>query len=264
MLILLSPAKTLDFEPAPRDLPATKPVFTAEANKLAKRVAELSPAQLKKLMSVSDKLAEATHEFYATRKSKWDAKGAKQAAIAFKGDVYQGLDADSLTSKQLDNAQTHLRILSGLYGVLKPLDLIQPYRLEMGSKLKNDRGKDLYAWWGDSVTESLAEDLAEATPRGKEPVVVNLASNEYWSVVKPKQLEARVVTPAFKDKKGGQYKMISFFAKQARGMMARHLIQSRSAGDKAIESFASAGYRYNEKLSSPDGPVFTRDSAPGS
>ena len=192
-------------------------------------------------------------------KIKWNAKRAKQAALAFKGDVYQGLDAETLTDKHLEKAQQQLRILSGLYGILKPLDLIQAYRLEMGTKLKNERGADLYAWWDDRVTKKLKADLVE----GNSKTIVNLASNEYWSVVDPSKLDAEIITPVFKDFKNGKYKMISFFAKRARGMMARHLLQSRSAGLKAIQSFNAAGYYYSEEKSTQNSPVFLREEIAG-
>lgn len=261
MLILLSPAKTLDFAPIDRELPATKPPLHAEAKKLAAVAKELSENDVAKLMDLSDPLAETAHGYLQSWKAKWDAKGAKQAGLAFRGDVYQGLDADTLTDKQLDTAQTHLRILSGLYGVLRPLDLIQPYRLEMGRKLANPRGKDLYAWWGELVTDVLNDELADATLRDAEPLVVNLASNEYWSVVKKKQLEARVITPVFKDKKGSGYRVVSFFAKRARGAMARHLLKARKRDESAIRGFKADGYAYNAELSKPDSPVFTRETA---
>ncbi len=257
MIILLSPAKTLDFTPSDRALEASKPVLHSESKKLAKIAQGLSKKELAKLMSISDKLSAATHEYFATWKPKWDAKGSKQAALAFKGDVYQGLDADSLSDKQLEKAQHQIRILSGLYGVLKPLDLIQAYRLEMGTKLKNERGADLYDWWDDRVTKKLQSDLADQ----RNPMVINLASNEYWSVVDPKKLDAEIITPTFKDYKNGKYKMISFFAKRARGMMARHLVRSRAAGVKAIQSFNASGYYFSEKDSTPTEPVFLRDSA---
>lgn len=257
MLILLSPAKTLDFEPVDRDLPATKPVLHSEAKKLASVAKDLSEKDVAKLMELSDKLAETAHGYLQDWKVKWDAKGSKQAGLAFRGDVYQGLDADTLTDKQLQRAQEHVRILSGLYGVLRPLDLMQAYRLEMGRKLANPRGKDLYAWWGERVTDALNADLANS----KKPLVVNLASNEYAAVVDLKKLDAEVVTPVFKDEKNGKYRVISFFAKRARGAMTRHLIRSRAAGRKAIESFDADGYRFNADLSKPSAPVFTRESA---
>ncbi len=258
MLILLSPAKTLDFEPIERDLPTTKPVLHADAKKLASVAKELSERDVAKLMDLSDKLAATAHGYLQDWKAKWDAKGTKQAGLAFRGDVYQGLDADTLTDKQLTKAQEQVRILSGLYGVLRPLDLMQPYRLEMGRKLTNPRGKDLYAWWGDRITQALNSDLADQ----KQPLVVNLASNEYAAVVDLKQLDGEVVTPAFKDKKKGTYRVISFYAKRARGAMARHLVRSRTAGRKAIEAFDADGYRFNEELSKPTQPVFTREKPP--
>lgn len=255
MLILLSPAKTLDFTPTERDLPASKPALHAEAKKLASVAKELSQDEVADLMKLSEKLATTAHDYLQNWKAKWDAKGSKPAVLAFRGDVYQGLDADSLTDKQLARAQDQIRILSGLYGVLRPLDRMQAYRLEMGRKLANPRGTDLYAWWGDRVTAALNSDLADQ----KEPLVVNLASNEYAAVVDLKSLEAEVVTPVFKDKKGDDYRVISFFAKRARGAMARHLVRSRSGGRRAIEAFAEDGYRLNRGLSGPSGPVFTRD-----
>ncbi|MEO1496841.1 MAG: peroxide stress protein YaaA [Planctomycetota bacterium] len=261
MLICLSPAKTLDFDPVERHLPATKPALHAEAKKLASVAKELSLEEVAELMELSDQLAATAYGYLQSWKAKWDAKGAKPAVLAFRGDVYQGLDADTLTDKQLEASQDQVRILSGLYGVLRPLDLMQPYRLEMGRKLANPRGKHLYDWWGDRVTEQLNADLAAATPRGGEPLVMNLASNEYWSVVRPKSLAARVVTPVFKDKKGSGYRVISFFAKRARGAMARHLLKTRQRGDAAIRAFGADGYQWNESLSSADKPVFTREAS---
>lgn len=258
MLILLSPAKTLDFSSHERELSATQPALQSEAKKLAKVAKELSQKDLAKLMSLSEKLAETTHGYFADWKPKWDAKSAKQAILAFRGDVYQGFDADTLSDKQLEKAQEQVRILSGLYGVLRPLDLMQAYRLEMGRKLENPRGNDIYSWWGDRVTETLNDDLQNE----RKPLVVNLASNEYWAVINEKKLDAEVITPIFKDKKGGQYKVISFYAKRARGLMARHLVRSRAAGVKAIESFKEAGYELSESLSTEGAPLFTREKAP--
>lgn len=254
MLILLSPAKTLDFTPTERDLPVTKPALHTEAKKLASVAKKLSQDEVAGLMELSDKLAATAHGYLQDWKAKWDAKEAKAAVLAFRGDVYQGLDADSLTDKQLQRAQDQIRILSGLYGVLRPLDLIQPYRLEMGRKLSNPRGAGLYAWWGNRVTKTLNADLADR----KEPLVVNLASNEYAGVVDFKGLDAEVITPVFKEKKGDSYRLISFFAKRARGTMARYLVRSRSGSRKTLESFAEDGYQLNPGLSKADQPVFTR------
>ncbi|TWT48253.1 peroxide stress protein YaaA [Botrimarina hoheduenensis] len=261
MLIVLSPAKTLDFSPTPRKLGLTKPVLHAEAKQLAAVAQQLSQPEIAQLMELSERLAETAHGYLQNWKGKWDAKGTKPALLAFQGDVYQGLQADSLTDKQLDLAQKRLRILSGLYGVLRPLDLIQPYRLEMGRRLKTPRGASLYDWWKNQVSDSINRDLAEATPRGAEPLVVNLASNEYWSVVQPERLDARVVTPVFKERKGEGFRIVSFFAKRARGAMARHLLTCRQRGEAAIHAFSKEGYGLNAELSQPGAPVFTRDSS---
>jgi uncharacterized protein len=257
MLIVLSPAKTLDFSPSERALDATKPVLHSDAKKLAAVARRLSREDVAALMALSDKLAVTAHNYLATWKPAWDAPGSKQAALAFRGDVYLGLEADTLTDRQLEAAQGRLRILSGLYGVLRPLDLIQPYRLEMGRALANERGKGLYDWWGDRVTRALNAALDELPPKAPR-LVVNLASNEYWGAVRPAELDADVVTPAFKDRSGGSYKVLSFFAKRARGAMARHLLTARRTGRRAIDTFVSGGYQRNDALSTPDSPVFTR------
>ncbi|MEQ8846149.1 peroxide stress protein YaaA [Botrimarina sp.] len=261
MLILLSPAKTLDFEPVDRDLPATKPALHSEANKLASMLKGLSRGELSELMGLSDQLAETAHGYTQGWRVAWDARGSKQAVLAFRGDVYQGLDADSLTDKQLEKSQSSVRVLSGLYGVLRPLDKIQPYRLEMGCRLSNPRGKDLYAWWGDRVTDVLNDDLDDSRSAAGEPLVVNLASNEYWSVVNRKRLHARVVTPVFKERHGDRWRVVSFYAKRARGLMTRHLLRSRSLTEKSLLAFDSEGYRHNPALSKPDQPVFSREAA---
>lgn len=260
MLILLSPAKTLDFDPTERDLPATKPALHAEAKKLAGVARELSLTQIQQLMELSDSLAETAHGYLQNWKSKWDAKGAKQAILAFRGDVYQGFNADTLTDSQLEKAQQHVRILSGLYGLLRPLDPIQPYRLEMGRKLANPRGNNLYDWWGDRVTETIRTDL-ETLTKNADRLVVNLASKEYSAVVDFKQLDARVVTPVFKERHKQGWRTVSFYAKLARGAMARHLVRTRAGGERAIRSFDADGYRYNPELSEANSPVFSRESA---
>jgi cytoplasmic iron level regulating protein YaaA (DUF328/UPF0246 family) len=254
MLILISPAKTLDFTPKTPHA-ATKPAFLTQANKLAKHVRELSPARLAKLMNISPKLAETTHEFYAHWKSKYDAAGAKEAIFAFRGDVYLGLEADKLSADDLDFAQSHLRILSGFYGVLRPVDLIQPYRLVMGTQLAGPYGKDLYAHWGDQIAKCLAKELKTHD----EQVIVNLASHEYFAAARADVIGARVITPSFRDVHDGKYKVLSFFAKKARGVMARYLIEHRVDSPAAITKFRSAGYCFNRELSTDDEPVFTRD-----
>lgn len=257
MLILISPAKTLDFSPQPAHA-ATKPQFLTQANRLAKHAQSLTPAKLGKLMSISPKLAETANGYFADWKAKYDAKGTKEAVFAFRGDVYIGLDADTLSMADLQFAQEHLRILSGLYGVLRPLDLIQAYRLEMSIRLAGDYGKDLYAHWGDAVAKSLTKEAKQAG----EGVIVNLASQEYFAVADRPALKGRVITPAFREKHNGKFSVISFFAKKARGMMARHLIETRADSLAAILKFRAGGYRFNAELSTEDEPVFTRDKPP--
>jgi uncharacterized protein len=255
MLILISPAKTLDLTPqAP--VAGTKPQFLTQANRLAKHAQSLPAAKIAKLMSISPKLAETAHGYFAQWKAKFDAKGTKEAVFAFRGDVYIGLDADTLSEGDLQFAQERLRILSGLYGVLRPLDLIQPYRLEMGIKLSGDYGKNLYDYWGDAIAKSLTkEGEGDAT-------IVNLASQEYFAAADRPALKARVITPAFKERHNGKYQVLSFFAKKARGMMARHLIESRAESLDALRRFRAEGYRFNAELSTEDEPVFTRDKPP--
>ncbi len=257
MLILLSPAKRLDFDPLDRDLERTKPELLARARKLAAIGKSLSEAELKKLMSISDNLTAEVHGYFQSWKQKADPAGAKPAVFAFRGDVYLGLEAESLTPKQLAWTQDHVRILSGLYGVLRPLDLIQPYRLEMGSDLAGDHGKNLYEFWGGKIQKSLRKALADQA----EPLVVNLASQEYSAAAGLSGLDARVVTPVFKDKAktGKGYRVMSFFAKKARGMMARHLAQTVKKGDAAVRAFTAAGYRYDAGQSTEDQPTFLRD-----
>ncbi|MEM6329486.1 MAG: peroxide stress protein YaaA [Planctomycetota bacterium] len=257
MLILLSPAKTLDLTPPVRELPATKPVLHADACRLAAIAKELSRDDFAELMSVSDALAETAHGYFQDWRQKWDDKRAKQAVLAFRGDVYQGLDADTLCEADLLYAQDHLRVLSGLYGVLRPLDLMQGYRLEMGRPLANPRGRDLYAFWREKVTAEV--DLAANAC--DEPLVVNLASKEYAGVVDFGRLEAAVVSPAFLDLHNGQYKTLGLFAKRARGMMARFLIQTRAETEADLHGFNAAGYRHNRERSEPGRPAFTRDRA---
>ena len=255
MLILVSPAKTLDFDTAPRTQTHTQPDFLKESRVLMKGLKGLAPQDLSKLMGISDKLAALNVARFQSWKTPFSLKNAKQAALAFKGDVYTGLDAETLTDQHDEYAQQHLRILSGLYGLLRPLDLIQPYRLEMGVGFNNAKGKDLYAFWDEKITQQLNKELEQQ----QSDVVINLASNEYFKAVKPKQLNARVITPIFKDAKNGQYKIISFYAKKARGLMARYIIEKGLQEPNAIKRFKVAGYRYNKDLSAGDNWVFTRE-----
>lgn len=205
-------------------------------------------------MSISDKLAGLNAARFAQWQPEFTLANSKQAVLAFNGDVYAGMEAQNFSESELDYAQTHLRILSGLYGLLKPLDLMQPYRLEMGTKLENPKGKNLYEFWGNSITEKLNEQIA-ATDSS---YLVNLASNEYFKSVKKKNLNAELITPSFKDWKNGQYKMISFYAKKARGMMVQYLVKNQVTDLAGLLQFDLAGYEYNEALSKPNEPCFTR------
>jgi uncharacterized protein len=254
MLIVLSPAKTLDYDtPATTDT-HTVPDFIKHSAELIGTLRELSPAQIGSLMQISDPLAALNAGRFASWKPKFNAKNAKQAVLAFNGDVYEGLDAPSLNARQLDYVQTHMRILSGLYGVLRPLDLMQPYRLEMGTRLANPRGKNLYEFWGDLVTDALDQTLAQQ----KSTVLVNLASEEYFKVVKPKRLNAAVITPVFEDWKGGRYKVISFYAKRARGLMARYAAVKRINQVEKLKAFDTDGYAFDEKESTEHYWLFRR------
>lgn len=255
MIIVLSPAKTLDFESEPVTDKATQPLFPDRARELVDVLADKSPRELSSLMSISDQLAELNFERYQEFEDRFDEDNARAAVLAFKGDVYQGMDIERFGPRDFNYAQNHLRILSGLYGVLRPLDLIQPYRLEMGSKLETPRGDDLYEYWGDAITERLNEDLATARPKA----LINLASKEYFSAVRPELLDGRVVTPVFKDHKNGEYKVISFYTKHARGVMASWILLNRVDTLQGLEDFAEDGYRYSPDDSTRDEPVYLRD-----
>lgn len=256
MLIVISPAKTLDFETPPKVPTFTLPDFLDDSAELIDELRSYEPYRLGDLMGISPKLADLNSNRYHNWSLPFTAGNAKQSVLAFKGDVYAGLDADNLSADDLQFAQAHLRILSGLYGVLKPLDLMQPYRLEMGTKLKNRRGKDLYDFWDDRINKTLNHELAGQDS----PVLVNLASNEYFKSVQPERLNARIVTPTFKEARNGDYKFISFTAKKARGLMSRYIIRNRLAEPDDLRGFDLEGYRYNDALSDTDSPVFTRSS----
>ena len=223
MLMVLSPAKTLDYESPLTTEEHSLPDFIPRSAELISTLREFSPDKLGSLMQISDQLAHVNADRYASWSKKFNFKNSRQALLAFNGDVYEGLDARTLNQKQLTWTQDHLRILSGLYGVLRPLDLMQPYRLEMGTRLPNALGKDLYAFWGDEVTTALNEALASV----KSSALINLASEEYFKSVRPKNLVVPVITPVFEDWKGGKYKIISFYAKRARGLMARYAIEKK-------------------------------------
>ena len=258
MLTVLSPAKTLDYETAPITQSATLPRFMDQSALLVEDARGLNPDDIRALMGVSEQIAHLNHERFMNWQSESTSDNAKQAVLAFKGDVYTGLQAETLSEDDLDFAQTRLRILSGLYGLLRPLDLMQPYRLEMGLKFTNQRGRNLYEFWGEQLTDTLNADLVSA----KTEVLINLASNEYFKAVKPKLLNADIITPQFKDLKNGQYKMISFFAKKARGLMARYMIDNRITEPEALKSFSEAGYYYSDEQSQGDQWVFLRDEVP--
>ena len=258
MLTVISPAKTLDFETPPGTRKSTQPAFLERSAELVEDARGLSPDEIRALMGVSDNIAALNHKRFMDWQQPFSLKNAKQSLLAFRGGVYVGLEAESLNAEQLNFAQQHLRILSGLYGLLRPLDLMQAYRLEMGLKFANRGGDNLYQFWGDSITEALNAQLLKA----KADVLVNLASNEYFRVVKPKALNADVVTPIFKDLKGEKYKVVSFFAKKARGQMARFIIEKELVDPDDMKKFKVDGYRYNKGQSSARELVFTRDKPP--
>ena len=248
MLIVLSPAKTLDYTSAlPEALEAlqTKPAFMKRSAELIAILRTLSPAELGSLMKISDPLAQLNAQRFHDWSARASAKNARAAALAFNGDVYDGLQAGAMTPGQHMYLQSHLRILSGLYGVLRPLDLMQPYRLEMGTRLPNDLGRDLYAFWGDRVTGALASALAGH----RDQTLINLASEEYFKVVKPALLKAKVVSPVFEEWKGGQYKVVSFFAKRARGSMARYAALHGINKPELLKHFDLDGYRFDATAS---------------
>jgi uncharacterized protein len=271
MLIVLSPAKSLDFESPLPALAVTEPELEDQAAELARVLKPMGTAALAKLMDISDTLAERN----AARFKAWTPKAgppvARPALLAFNGDVYEGLNASTLKAKDLAWAQDHLRILSGLYGVLRPLDSLQAYRLEMGTRLANPRGKDLYAFWGHRITDVLNEAIAAQSQKSKHaPVLLNLASEEYFKSVRCKPmpanatepggpgLQAQVVSPVFEDEKNGRFKIISFYAKRARGLMARFVIDHRIDRPEALKDFDREGYRYAADISTPEQPVFRR------
>ena len=254
MLIVISPAKTLDFDTPPQTNTFSQPRFLQQSQQLIDVLRQLSPEQIAGLMKLSDKLAGLNAARYSDWQPPFSLDNAKQALLAFKGDVYSGLAAESLDETGMTFAQRHLRILSGLYGVLRPLDLIQPYRLEMGTKLNTPQGKDLYQFWGSQLRESLQREESE--------LLINLASNEYFKAVQAKQFNARIITPVFKDWKSGQYKIISFYAKKARGLMSRFIIDHQITDAEQIKQFDREGYRFNADMSTADDWVFIRDQQP--
>jgi cytoplasmic iron level regulating protein YaaA (DUF328/UPF0246 family) len=258
MLILISPAKTLDFETPAETSTATQPVLLERSEQLIEELQKLSPDGVSKLMGISSKLGDLNHERFMNWHVPFTRSNAKQSVLAFKGDVYTGLEAEDFSASDFRYAQKHLRILSGLYGVLRPLDLIQPYRLEMATKFASQRGKDLYQFWDDSITVELNKLLKTL----KTDTVINLASNEYIRAVHRKELQADLIAPAFKDLKNGKYKILSFYAKKARGQMAGWIIRNRVSDAKQLKKFSADGYRYSADLSTPHEPTFIRDAVP--
>jgi len=252
MLIVVSPAKKLNFEvPAPTTK-FTVPTELSKSKKLIKELKNCDSKKISSLMKLSESLTELNVERYKKFKTPFNLKNSKQAIFAFKGDTYVGLDAETMKECDIDYAQDHLRILSGLYGLVSPLDLVQPYRLEMGTKFPCDGSKNLYEFWKETITEKLSTLLK------KEKYLINLASKEYFSAVNVNKIDAKIITPSFKEKKGDEYKMIGFFAKKGRGMMSRYIIDNRIEDPKNLLNFNLDGYKYNKKLSTNLNPVFTR------
>ncbi len=254
--IVISPAKSLDFESPMPDLPHTQPAFLDQSHKLIKIVRKLAPGTLGRLMNISDQLVALNVARYAEWSPPFTPDNARHAALAFNGDVYGGLDAHTLSAEDLVWAQRHVRILSGLYGLLRPLDLMQAYRLEMGTRLIHPAGKDLYSFWGDRITQALNANFEQS---GK-AVLVNLASDEYFRSVQPRKLIGRVVTPVFHEWKSAGYKIVSFYAKRARGLMSRYAIVNRIADVEALKNFNAEGYAFAPEASSEDTWVFRRRS----
>jgi len=252
--MLLSPAKTLDYETPATTNSFSIPDYLGKSSELVKVLKQKSFLDLMELMQVSQKIAELNVERFNQWKLPFSTENAKQAVLAFKGDVYSGLDASALSENRLAYTQSHLRILSGLYGLLRPLDLMQPYRLEMGLKLTTKKGENLYQFWGEKITDALNVLLAKQD----EPVLINLASNEYFKSVQKKNLDGRLITPEFKDWKNGKYKMISFFAKKARGLMVRYAIDHNIQKAEVLQNFNYDGYHFNPELSQADKWVFSR------
>ena len=254
MLAILSPAKTLDYETPLKTKLNSQPIYGRESNQLIKTLRTFEPLEVASLMKISDKLADLNHKRYVEWRNKPAESKTRPAALAFKGDVYQGLEAQSFNDNDLKFAQRHLRILSGLYGLLRPLDVIQPYRLEMGTKLKTSKGQNLYDYWGTKLTDGLNEALKES----KEGTLVNLASNEYFGAVQPELLEGSLLNIGFKEKRNGQLKFVSFSAKKARGLMANFIIKERVKKPEDLKSFDLENYRFNAKMSSELEWTFSR------
>ncbi len=254
MLIVLSPAKKLDVDTPAKTRISTTPDYVADSKELISVLRQYSVLDLAELMKLSIKLAELNFDRYEAWSPRFTEKNSRQAILAFQGDVYQGIDAASLSAADLEFAQKHLRVLSGLYGLLRPLDLMQAYRLEMGTKLATGRGHNLYDFWGSKISEGLNKQLKAIKSR----TLINLASNEYFKSVKAKELSADIITPAFKERNNGTYKMIGIYAKRARGLMSRYVIQNRLSSPEGMKDFDAEGYKFNMRQSSSNTWVFTR------
>jgi len=254
MLIVVSPAKKLDYDTPAKTKKTTMPDFLDDSQILIDRLRDFSAIDIAELMHVSMKIAELNFDRYEGWTSSLTTDNAKQAIFAFKGDVYGGLDADSFSAADISFAQKHFRMLSGLYGLLRPLDLMYPYRLEMGTKLDNQRGKNLYEFWGNTITDAINKQLKAS----KSEALINLASNEYFKSVKTKEVKGEIITPAFKEYKNGEYKMIGIYAKRARGLLSRYIIQNQLSNPEDIKNFDEEGYKFNKKLSKGNNLVFTR------
>lgn len=254
MIIVISPAKTVDFETPPQTTKFSIPDFLTESNKLVREMRHYTQSDIKKLMNVSDKIADLNVERFKDFKTPFTQKNAKQAALAFKGDVYTGLNIEDFKAKDIDFAQKHLRILSGLYGILRPLDLMQAYRLEMGLRLPIKKTKNLYEFWDNRVTDTINAEFKKQ----KESTLINLASNEYFKVIQKKNLQGTIITPAFKEARGDDFKMIGIYAKRARGHMSSYIIKNRIKDPEDIKKFNVDGYKFNKKLSTDTDWTFTR------
>lgn len=258
MLAVISPAKTLDYDSACPSHCPTQPSFLTEASELVAVLKAKTQPQLRELMTISEKLADENLERYKAWSQPFTEDNARAALFAFKGDVYSGLETSAYGKSELRYAQKHLRILSGLYGVLRPLDLMQPYRLEMGTQLKNASGKDLYTFWAGRLTENINKSLKNSGSN----TFVNLASNEYFSALQQDNINGEIITPQFKDLKNGVYKFITFYGKKARGMMCDFMIRNEVRTADDLKRFSAAGYRFNNELSEGPNWVFTRDKVP--
>jgi len=254
MILVLSPSKTLDFETRPRIATHTMPDMLKESRTLIKELRGYTPKKLSALMDISDKLAALNVQRYKDFATPFTPANARQALLAFKGDVYGPIEVDSYSKDDFAFAQKHMRILSGLYGLLRPLDLIQPYRLEMGTRLKNPKGRDLYSFWGEGITQALNE-------ANKSKVLVNLASEEYFKAVKPAQLDGRLINIIFKENQKGKLKIIGLFAKKARGMMANYIVKNRVVDEEELKHFKAGGYQFQPALSNAMDWVFVRSNS---